>query len=60
MQVTPGLIHDFKYYAEAATAAYCKTQQGATGGKISCLGSSYDSCPDVEKLDTKITKTWLL
>jgi Lipase (class 3) len=58
--VTQRQVDEFKHVSEWAAAAYCEPQLGTPGGKVLCgKFSAFNTCPSVEKLDTKIYETWL-
>lgn len=51
------MVNEFRHVSEWATAAYCKPQQGKSGGKVTC--GKYKTCESVERLNTKIYETWV-
>jgi predicted lipase len=55
--VTQAMVNEFKHVSEWAAAAYCKPQQGKSGGKVSCGKAKI--CDSVERLNTKIYETWI-
>jgi len=51
------LVDDFKYWSEWAAASYCPVQTSKTDVKVTC--GTYNICPLLEKVDTKIINNWL-